>query len=348
MKKSIIALAIIIGAFTWSCSKVETGNNGLKRSVENGVAAINHAVTKISGTTGYQLLALNDAAAKTDMSYSDTLSLAAIAGIYDYQPDTIFRMHHFSPHHLFVKTGESADMVVNLPSQLIMHPKHLYLDQLKDTIYPNNFTITATDYHVYYNWWHSFDYKLTAGMTLDNADAGSMDVECVANTEHSSSYVSRYTFKDGYGISAVWHDGDTATSAFSLTKNTDTLFMERNVFIWHDFHKTEKYYDLTIGSVELKKSPGIDSIQVFVGGVLQQHAAILIDDDSDSTGSVCHKRDILLTYDDGTTAKLSDILAPVKDELFALRESLRNMYFSKRIVDYIAFSIFYESHDYHD
>jgi hypothetical protein len=348
MKKSIIALAVIIGMGAWSCSKEDSGNNGLKQSVENGVTAINHAVTKISATAGYQLITLNDAVSKTELAYTDTLSLAAVAGIYDYQPDTVFRMDHYCPYRLFERTGQSDNMVVNLPSQLIMHPRHLYLDQLKDTIYPNNFTITATDYHVYYNWWKGFDYKLTAGMTLDDADAGSMDVACIANSGHSSSYVSKYIFKDGYGISAAWQDGDTATSAFSLTKNSDTLFMEKNTFIWHNNHRTEKYYDLTIGSVELKKSAGVDSIQVFVGGSLQQHAAVVIDDENDSSGSVCHGRDILLTYDDGTTALLSDILAPVKDELFTLKESLKNMYFSKRIVDYIAFSIFYESHDYHN
>lgn len=87
---------------------------------------------------------------------------------------------------------------------------------------------------------------------------------------------------------------------------------------------------------------------MFVGGVLQQNAAEIITDDSDTTGSVCEKRDILLTYDDGTTAKLSDLLEPVREQLGMLRESLRSMYFSKHIVDYIAFSIYYEDHEYDD
>ena len=54
MKKNIIAIAVIIVMIAWGCSKVESGNNGLKQSVEKGVADISYAVSKISGTTGYQ------------------------------------------------------------------------------------------------------------------------------------------------------------------------------------------------------------------------------------------------------------------------------------------------------
>jgi hypothetical protein len=347
MKKNIIAVLVIIGLVAWSCSKVETGNNGLKQSVEKGVADISHAVSKISGTAGYQLITMNEAAAKSEDSFNDTINLGMVSGIYDFQPDTVMHYGHFNAYRLFKKTGESDNMVVNLPERMVFHPKHLHFYEPPDTVYPNNFTITATDYHLYYNWWHNWEYKLTAGLTLNNENAGSMDVFSTSRSFHSNAYASKYNFTEGYKISALWQDGDTATSAFILARDNDTLFKETNVFIWNDFHKTEKQYDLVIGAVEIKKTTGIDSIQVFVGGVLQQKAAEIITDDSE-TGSVCHKRDILLTYDDGTTAKLSDLLAPVRDQLQTLKESLHNMYFAKHIVDYIAFSIFYDYHDYHD
>jgi hypothetical protein len=348
MKKSIISIVVIMGLIAWGCSKVENGNNGLRQSIENGVADINHAVTKISGTAGYQLLSMNEAAAKSDLSFSDSINMSMVSGIYDFQPDTVMLYHHFSPYRLFKKTGESENMVVNMPDMMVFHPKHLHFYEPIDTVYPNNFTITATDYHLYANWWNNYEYKLTAGLTLDDDDAGTMDVYSTSSSFHNNSYVSKYTFKDGYNISAVWQDGDTATSTFSLAKNNDTLFKESNIFIWNDFHKSEKLYDLTIGDVEIKKSTGVDSIQVFVNGVLQQSAAEIITDDSDTSGSVCHKRDILLTFDDGTTAKLSELIAPVRDDLKTLRESLHNMYFAKHIVDYIAFSIYYDAHDFHD
>jgi hypothetical protein len=356
MKKNIIVTGIVMVFIAWSCSKVETTNSGLRQSVEKGVADISHAVTSISQTTGYKLLSVNDNVTKSDFTFSDTIDMKMVAGIYDFQPDTVIWVHNFSPYMLFKKTGESENMVVNLPEIMVMHPRHLHFFEMKDTVYPNNFTITATDYHLYFNWWHNFEYKLTAGLTLNNENAGSMDVSSTSNSAHSNSYSSSYTFSDGYHIAALWQDGDTATSTFLLTQSADTLFKEKSMFIWHDedkggmmhngMHSSEKFYELTIGNVEIQKSPGIDSIQVFVGGVLQNHAARIITDQSDTTASICYKRDILLTYDYGTTAKLSELMAPIKEQLKTLRDSLRSMYFSKHVIDYIAFSIYFENHPY--
>ncbi len=358
MKKIIIALTAGIVLIAWSCSKVDTNNNGLKQSVEKGVADISHAVSTITGSTGYQLLTISDNAAKSDVTINDTINLKMVAGIYDFQPDTIMRFHNFTPYRLFKKTGVSENMVVNMPEMLVMHPRHLFFFDMKDTVYPNNFTVTATDYHIYFNWWHNSEYKLTAGLTLNNENAGSMDVSSTSNSEHSSSFSSSYTFKDGSHISAVWQAGDTATSSFSLSQAGDTLFKEKNTFIWHMEHEgemhggmhggnnAERLYELTIGNVEIKKSAGIDSIQVFVGGTLQKHSAQVIIDQTDTTASICNKRDILLTYDDGTTAKLSELMAPIKTQLKTLRDSLRSMFFSRRIIDYIAYSIYFENHPY--
>lgn len=348
MKKSVVAIVVIMGVIVLSCSKVENSNNGLKQSIEKGVADINNAVTKISGTAGYKLLSINEAASKSGFSFNDSINMSMVSGIYDFQPDTVMLDHHFTPYRLFKKTGQSENMVVNMPERIVFRPKHLHFYEPIDTVYPNNFTITATDYHLYSNWWHNTEYKLTAGLTLDNEDAGSMDVYSTSSSFHCNSYTSKYTFKDGYNISAVWQVGDTATSAFSLAKENDTLFKESNIFIWNGMHKNEKFYSLTIGDVEIKKSSGIDSIQVFVNDILQKAAAEIITDDSDTDGSVCNSRDILLTFDDGTTAKLSDLMAPVREDLKILRESLHNMYFAKHIVDFIAVSIYFDTHEFHD
>jgi hypothetical protein len=78
--------------------------------------------------------------------------------------------------------------------------------------------------------------------------------------------------------------------------------------------------------------------------VLQKEAAAFITDDSDTTGTICHKRDVLLTFDDGTTAKLSKMINPALTSLRTLIDSLHSMYFAKNIVDYIAVSIYYNTH----
>jgi hypothetical protein len=77
--------------------------------------------------------------------------------------------------------------------------------------------------------------------------------------------------------------------------------------------------------------------------VLQKTAGAKITDSADSTGTICGKRDILLTFDDGTTAKLSDLLGSPLTELKALVSSLHDMYFAENIVNYIAFNIYYNS-----
>ncbi|MBK8882999.1 MAG: hypothetical protein IPN67_11620 [Bacteroidales bacterium] len=356
MKKNIISMIVIMGVIAWSCSKVDSGNNGLRQSVEKGVVDINRAVSKISGSAGYQLLLMNEATAKSDYSLNDTIDMSDVAGIWDFQPDTVFRSNEFSPFKLFLRSGESENMVINLPERMVFHPKHLHYYEPLDTVYPNNFTITATDYHIYMNWFHNYEYRLAADLSLDDENAGSMDVSTTAKSEDCISNMSRYNFTGGYSAAAMWQDGDTTISSFSLTRDNDTLFKESNIFIRQDDNhmnmgnhmRVEKQYDLTIGAVEIKKSSGIDSIQVFVGGVLQQNAAEIISDDSDSSGSVCQKRDILLTFDDGTTAKLSELIDPVREQLKTLRESLHNMYFAKHIVDYIALSIFFDDHGYHN
>jgi hypothetical protein len=354
MKKKVAAMIVGIAIVAWSCSKVESGNSGLRQSVEKGVADLGHAVSTISGTTGYKLLTVSDNVSKSDFTFNDTINMKMVAGIYDFQPDTVMHFHDFTPYRLFKKTGESDNMVVNLPEIMVMHPRHLHFFDMKDTVYPNNFTITASNYHLYFNLWHNYEYKLTAGLSLNNEDAGSMDVSSTSSSEHSHAYSSSFAFKDGYHIATAWQDGDTATSSFSLSQSSDTLFKETSTFIWsynqddkgmmHHSHDFERYYELTIGNVAVMKSPDIDSIQVFVGSVLQKHAAQIITDQSDTTASVCHKRDILLTYDDGTTAKLSELMAPIKEQLKTMRDSLRSMYFSRHIIDYIAYSIYFESH----
>ncbi len=96
----------------------------LKQSVEKGVADISHAVTRISETKGYQLLSLNEAASKSDYTFNDTISLSMVSGIYDFQPDTVLRYQSvFAPYRLFTKTGESDNMIVNMPEALVLPSK---------------------------------------------------------------------------------------------------------------------------------------------------------------------------------------------------------------------------------
>jgi hypothetical protein len=114
------------------------------------------------------------------------------------------------------------------------------------------------------------------------------------------------------------------------------------------FHHRERLYILTVGNVDIKRGSGLDSIQVYLNGVLQKHAGAKIIDSAGTDGSICHKRDILLVFDDGTTTNLSTLINPAKEALKTLVDALRSMNFAKNIVDYIAIGINYHFHHYHN
>jgi hypothetical protein len=349
MKRNILVIAVVFGLLAWSCSKVDTSQQlSLKQSIDKNVADINSALSKISATKGYQILSLgSDPTARVyapGIAFKDSITLALVAGIYDYQFDTIPMHHNFQfPYRLFKKTGTNNMMIVNLPQRLIFHPRYLHSFIRPDSVLKNDFTITASDYHLYFNSWNSLDYKLTAGLTLNSADLGSFDISAASTSFKDQSNSSKYIFTGGYGISTAWQSGDTSKSSFSLLKDNNALLMETTLYVWKSFHKIERQYDLIIGNVEIKRGFGIDSIQVYMNGVLQKKAGAKITDSAESTGTICSNRDILLTFDDGTTTKLSTLIGPALTQLKTLVSSLHDMYFAENIVDYIAINIYFNS-----
>jgi hypothetical protein len=350
MKRNIVVIGIVFGIIGWSCSKIETPQSqhlGLKQSIEKSTADINTAISNISQTEGYQLLSSSIDPAARDASavvFKDSITLGLIAGIYDYQPDTInLHRNFYFPFRLFKKTGTSDKMIVNLPQRLIFHPRYLHNYSPSDSVQKNDFTISASDYHLYYNSRNNLDYKLTADLTLKTVNIGSFDIAESSSSFNDQSHSSNYTFTGGYTIGTTWQTGDTTKFTFALLKDNSALLKETTVFIGTDFHKRERQYDLTIGNIDIKRGSGIDSIQVYLDGVLQKTAGAKITDNSDTTGTICKKRDILLTFDDGTTTKLSTLIGPALTQLKTLISSLHDMYFAENVVDYIAINIYFNS-----
>lgn len=153
------------------------------------------------------------------------------------------------------------------------------------------------------------------------------------------SYSSRFTFAEGYSINVERHSGDTAQSSFALLDEDDILLKESAIFIRSGYKQVERQYYLTIGDVEIRRSTSVDSIQVYLDGVLQQHAAVKITDFRDGEKSICHSRDLEITFDHGTKTRLSELINPARETLRTLMSSMDEMYFAKYIVDYIAISI---------
>jgi hypothetical protein len=342
VKKSVLTIAIISSIMAWSCSRFETEKLNLKQSVENSVADVNNAIHHISETKGYEILSADAAPLKSESDFRDSITLDMIAGIYDFQPD--FNHHQFfTPYRLFERTGESDLMVVNLPQKLVLHPGSMHSLQASDSTLENDFTITASAYNFFYTWFSEFDYTLNAGFELESEDLGRFAVLAAGNEDSGSSYFSEYTFTEGYTIGVGFESGDSSVSSFVLADGDDILLKETHIKVRQGFHKRERLYILTIGNVEVRRGMAIDSIQVFLDGELQKEAGAKITDDTGSDGSFCHRRDILLTFDDGTTMNISELLAPSREILRTLYDSLHGMKVAKHIVDYIAFSIYYHS-----
>ena len=359
MKRNIIVINILVGLICTQCSLFDSSDQpqNLKQTLEANVTRINNALGEISATQAFNLITLSDATLKSDAGYNDSITLDLISGIYAYQPDTTFRCHHDNSFRLFKKTGESDSLIVKLPGKFVFHPAHLHEYSKCEEVLKNNFTIAASDYHYYYNFWSSYDYKLNAAFALDSVDIGTLSILALGESFNKQACSSEYTFPEGYKIASGFESGDTSTYEFALWDETDLLLGESVVFIKgdanHDDDDTqgeecdneehEWQYTLSIGNIDIKRSTEIDSIQVFLDGVLQKKAAVVIvdNDETDTHHSVCHHRDILLTFDDGTTAKLSELISPALEQLRTLVDSLRSMYFAQRIVDYIAFNIYY-------
>jgi hypothetical protein len=346
MRKNIVIIFIILALFSWQCSKVDQPLS-LKESIEANTAKINDAVDKIAGSEGYQVLSITESGAKSEYpdAFTDSIDLDLIGGIYDFKPGNDTPRNFYFPFRLFQKTGTSEKLIVNLPEKLVFHPKYLHFCNRTDSALKNNFVISATDYHFYFNWWHNFDYKLVADLTKDTEEIGSLSIFSAWKSGTASTYSKNFTFPEGYSIIRQGETGDTNKVVFALAKDKDTLLQETIMFYGESFKRKERLYILSIGNVDIIRGTEIDSIQVYLDGILQKTAgAKIIDDLQDYNSSICFRRDILLTFDDGTTAKLSELISPARETLKSLSKAIEEMYFSKHIVDYIAFSIYYNNH----
>jgi len=83
--------------------------------------------------------------------------------------------------------------------------------------------------------------------------------------------------------------------------------------------------------------------EVYVSGVLQSNAVVaIIDSETDTEASVCRKRDIQITFEDGTTITVSALIGDSIGDIKTLFESLHSVYFAAYVVDWIAYDIYYQ------
>ena len=339
MKREVLSVVLLTGLLMWQCSGTES-DVSLKSSLDKGISRVNRAASVISKTKGYELMTVSDMTKSGD-GYSDSINLEQIAGVYDFTPETYECWHFSMPLWKFSKTGDSDVLIMNMPQKLVTHPRYLFNPDPEEAAAENDFTVTATKYHYWYSFLNRFDYMLDAGFTLKGEDIGSLEVASSGESYAGKSYTSKYSFTDDYSFEVAFTRGDTSVSSMALVEGDELLMGEENFFVHSGFRTFERKYVLTIGDVQIVRMSGVDSIEVYLDGVLQKNAAAFITDEGDEEGSVCRHRDLELTFDDGTTAKLSELMGPSLEILKELSGPMREMYFARRIIDHLAMSVYY-------
>jgi hypothetical protein len=343
-----MAIILVSGMLAWQCTKnTDSGTpQSLKESLTAGTQNLTTAVSEISKTYGYKVITLNDgstlkSALSTETTFQDSITLAMIKGVYEYQPVTYQHWCYSCFTKLFKKTGDNDHLIVKLPESKIFTPHKFKTVIQSDSTLKNNLVIDASDYHYYFSWGFLWDYKLTAGVTLNDTVLGNLNIQSSRISNSAYSYSSSYSFPNNYSIAVNVASGDTSTSSVALSGVSGILIKETvNRYKTGVGKYHEKQYILDVGNVEFKKSSGSDSIKVYVAGVLQTKAKVEAIDSTQSTGSIFSGRNLKVTYDDGTTATLSSLLGPSMTVLNTMVVNLQNVYFASNIVDYIAFNIF--------
>lgn len=357
MKRKVSSLLglILIGGLILSCTKTETStNSSLKQAISESTQNLNTAMNKIASSEAFKVLTVNSestlssgmskSSASTDSVYKTYILLENIKGVYIYKPVTTRNSWGNPLIRFFEKTEDNSKMIVKLPQEKVIHPRSLRNYRPSDSTLTNNFTIAVSDYHNNYNSYHDFDYALASEIDLNDSKIGDLGINYFVSPTLGVKYDSQFSFSESYTAKYKYVSGDTTVSSFTILDGTTVLYEEKLLTIKNDTARfgREHQYTLTIGNVQIVRKPA-NEIAVYLNGVLQSNATVtIIDRDDDAEASVCKKRDIQITFDDGTTALVSELINNSVDNIKTLFDSLHSVYFAAYIVDWIAYDIYYQ------
>ena len=347
----IILFTALLVAMLWSCTK----NNGivdnlsLKQAINQSAVNLNNAVGTIAATKAFAILTVNDQTQKsvslTDSTYSVYIPLDSIKGVYDYHPLTKKDRWGRSLLRYFNKSADESKMIVRMPLKKVEHPRLLRDYAKSDSSLTNNFSITVSDYHNNYNNYHDFDYLLRSEISINDTTRGNLNIDYLVSPSLGIKYASQYAFTSSYTADYKYVSGDTAVSSFGISEAGKVLYEEKRLTIKNDTARfgREHEYILTIGDVQIVRKSPAKSVEVYVSGVLQTNAVVtIVDHQADPEASVCKKRDVQITFDDGTTTTVSALIGASVNNIKTLFDSLHQVFFAAYIVDWIAYDIYYQ------
>ncbi len=349
-KVRIILFTMLLSAMLWSCTKNGNVDNlSLKESINQSALKLNNAMAYISSSKAYSILTVNDGTAKSASVsvpvYKVYIPLDSIKGIYDYHPVTGKDKWGMSLMRYFTKTADNSKMIVRMPLEKVMKPRSLREYVEAESSLTNNFSISVSDYHNNYNSYHDFDYLLASEIGIDNTVAGNLNIKYVVSPTAGIDYASQYAFSGSYTADYKYESGDIAVSSFTITGSNKVLYEEKRLTIKNETARfgREHQYILTIGNVQIVRKSETKEIAISVNGVLQPGAVVkIVDKEEDPEASVCKKRDIEITFEDGTTSTVSELIGKSVENIKTLFDSLHQVYFAAYIVDWIAYDIYYQ------
>jgi hypothetical protein len=353
MKKQIkiILVTAFFSALLWTCSKNDSIVNNsatLKQAVNQSALNLNNAMEAISSSRAYGILTMNGgtprSASTTDSVYKVYIPLDKIKGVYDYKPVTTFDRWGLSLIRFFNRTADNSQMIVRMPLKKVENPRSLRSYSPSDTTLTNNFSIAVSDYHNNYNSYWDYDYLLASEISVNDTVAGNLNIKSVVSPAQGIQYGSQYVFNGSYTANYKYASGDTTVSSFNITGDAKVLYEEKLLTIKNDTARfgREHQYILTIGDVQITRKSG-GAVEVSVSGVLQPNAVVtIVDKEADTEASVCKKRDVQITFEDGTTTTVSTLIGQSINNIKTLFDSLHQVYFAAYIVDWIAYDIYYQ------
>lgn len=330
------------------CSKVENSDRSLKEAMSAGAAELGTAMEAISSTDAFKLFTLSAGDVKSDASAADYkvyIPLEKISGVYEYSPASTTDRWGISLIRFFKRTADNSSMIVKMPLKKVEQPRLLRLMQQTDSDLANNFEIAVSEYYNNYNGFHDFDYLLNSEITIDQEKAGKLYIKSFLSPDEGRKYDSHYEFANGYTAGYSYESADSAVYSFAVSKDKDTLYSEKRIAVKSDSSpfRREHYYILTVGDVKIVKKLADKTTEIYVNNVLQTNAKVeIVDAEQDDDASVCRKRDLLITFDDGSTANLSALISDSVENIRSLFSSLREVYFAAYVVDWIAYDIYYQ------
>jgi len=353
---------ILITFMSWSCStNNDMSTSSLKSSLNSNVVELANAMDVISASAGYKVLSSSNDASTTspslvkssvvayDSTYSSIL-LGDIKGVYNYKA-TPYQRGQNSLIRYFVKTAENDHMIVKLPESKVLKPSTLRFYHPADTLLKNNYIFDLSDYYYHFNKFLGWDYKMASTISIDSTKVGDLKIQS-ANSKTGYTFASEFVFAEKYTAKCEYATGDTAVTVYSINEGAKVLYEEKYTAI-RTFLKTSKHkereYALTIGDIKIVRKRGIadnslDSAKVYVAGTLQLNSKVefVTDSTSDDTENciVNKKRDLKITFDDGTSATISELLGTSVNTIRTLFVTLRQASFATSVIDWIAWDIY--------